>query len=78
MNLSKNMLNATVKFGRNFRTKTTLTLDISGVYPPITTPFDKEENISYEMLKNNLKSWRSIPFKGILITRISRFFSFKS
>jgi len=39
-------------------------LDLSGVYPPIATPFDNNENIDYDKLRFNLQCWNDIPFKG--------------
>lgn len=39
-------------------------LDIAGVYPPIATPFDADENICYDRLKENLDRWNAVPFRG--------------
>ena len=39
-------------------------LDLTGVYPPIATPFDKDENIDYGKLKFNMDKWNKIPFRG--------------
>ena len=41
-------------------------LDISGLYPPIATPFNKDESIAYDKLENNIQKWNKIPFKGML------------
>jgi len=43
------------------------TLDISGIYPPIATPFDEDENISYDHLQENMNAWNKIPFKGYVV-----------
>lgn len=40
-------------------------LDLTGVFPPVATPFDKDENISSEKFVENLKKWDKIPFKGL-------------
>ena len=40
------------------------TLDLSGVYPPVVTPFNKEEGIDYGKLEENFSKWNDIPFKG--------------
>lgn len=46
-------------------------LDISGLYPPIATPFNKDESIAYDKLEDNIQKWNTIPFKGMLyITQI--------
>ncbi|KAH6937664.1 hypothetical protein HPB50_003559 [Hyalomma asiaticum] len=43
-------------------------LDISGIYPPITTPFDGSSgSVSYEKLEHNLKRWSSLPFRGLVV-----------
>ena len=42
-------------------------IDLSGIYPPIPTPFDKNENIDWKSLGFNLKKWDKIPFKGWLV-----------
>jgi len=39
-------------------------LDLSGVYPPITTPFDNKENVDYNKLEFNMQRWNDILFKG--------------
>lgn len=43
---------------------TAKSLDISGVYPPISTPFDSHENIAYDKLESNLRVWNEAPFRG--------------
>lgn len=42
-------------------------IDISGIYPPITTPFDDHENIDWLSLKDNMTKWNEIPFKGYVV-----------
>nr|XP_002735311.2 PREDICTED: 4-hydroxy-2-oxoglutarate aldolase, mitochondrial-like [Saccoglossus kowalevskii] len=42
-------------------------LDIAGIFPPIPTPFDNNENVSWEHLEQNLKKWNQIPFKGYVV-----------
>lgn len=42
-------------------------LDISGIYPPITTPFDQDENIDWLALKSNMNRWKDIPFRGYVV-----------
>jgi len=40
-------------------------LDLSGVYPPIATPFDDHENVDYDKLDFNLQRWNDVPFRGL-------------
>ena len=40
-------------------------LDLSGIYPPIPTPFKENEDIAWDHLAENLKKWGEFPFKGI-------------
>ena len=39
-------------------------LDLSGVYPPIPTPFKENEDVDYDKLRSNLEIWKKIPFAG--------------
>lgn len=41
--------------------------DLSGVYPPITTPFHENEDIAYDQLQKNVKKWNAVPFRGLVI-----------
>lgn len=42
-------------------------LDISGIYPPIPTPFNDDESIAYDKLKFNMEKWNKIPFRGYVV-----------
>jgi len=42
-------------------------MDLSGIYPPITTPFDESENIDWISLKSNMEKWNTIPFRGYVV-----------
>ena len=49
-------------------TSTSKTMDISGVYPPITTPFNPDESIAWDELKNNLTKWNKVDtLRGYLV-----------
>ncbi|KAG7219954.1 hypothetical protein INR49_018501 [Caranx melampygus] len=39
-------------------------LDLSGIYPPIATPFTATEDVDYRRLEENLQKYAKIPFKG--------------
>ncbi|XP_003728901.1 4-hydroxy-2-oxoglutarate aldolase, mitochondrial [Strongylocentrotus purpuratus] len=53
---------------RNVRTMSSANrLDLSGVMPPIATPFDKDENIRYDLLEENINKWNKIPFRGYVV-----------
>ncbi len=43
------------------------TLDISGVYPPIPTPFNADEEIDYTALESNMKKWNDTTIRGYLV-----------
>ena len=45
-------------------TKMAKQLDVSGIFPPIVTPFKDNEDIDYHKLKLNLSRWNKIPFAG--------------
>lgn len=40
--------------------------DLSGIIPPIVTPFNIDESIAYDKLKLNFEKWNKIPFRGML------------
>ena len=42
-------------------------LDLSGIFPPIPTPFNEDESIAYDKLKANLSKWEKIPFTGYVV-----------
>lgn len=42
-------------------------LDISGIFPPIVTSFDADENIDWDGLKSNMQKWNQIPFRGYAV-----------
>ncbi|XP_023276484.1 4-hydroxy-2-oxoglutarate aldolase, mitochondrial [Seriola lalandi dorsalis] len=42
-------------------------LDLSGIYPPIATPFTAKEDVDYRRLEENLQKYNKIPFKGLVV-----------
>lgn len=45
-------------------------LDLSGIFPPIVTPFqenEESEDISYDKLTENFNKWKDVPFRGEMI-----------
>ncbi|KAM4612388.1 4-hydroxy-2-oxoglutarate aldolase, mitochondrial [Polymixia lowei] len=42
-------------------------LDLSGIYPPIATPFTVKEDVDYQKLEENLQKYAQIPFKGLVV-----------
>lgn len=49
---------------RYFSTTVKMQLDISGIYPPIATPFNSDESIAYDKLAQNIEKWNKIPLRG--------------
>lgn len=41
--------------------------DMKGIYTPIVTPFDENENINYDYLKHNLDKWSETNLDGIVV-----------
>ncbi|XP_059157059.1 4-hydroxy-2-oxoglutarate aldolase, mitochondrial-like [Physella acuta] len=41
--------------------------DISGIFPPIPTPFNEDETINFDKLEFNMKIWNKMPFKGYVV-----------
>ena len=48
---------------RYYNTKA-VPVDLSGVFPPIATPFNKDESIAYDKLASNIQHWEAVPFQG--------------
>lgn len=42
-------------------------LDLSGIYPPIATPFTASEDVDYRRLEENLLRYKQVPFKGLVV-----------
>ncbi|XP_074487398.1 4-hydroxy-2-oxoglutarate aldolase, mitochondrial [Sebastes fasciatus] len=42
-------------------------LDLSGIYPPIATPFTAQEDVDYQLLEDNLQKYNQIPFRGLVV-----------
>ncbi len=42
-------------------------LNLSGLYPPIPTPFDAHERVAYDKLELNLERWLALPLDGIVM-----------
>ncbi|KAM3622747.1 uncharacterized protein V6R79_002754 [Siganus canaliculatus] len=42
-------------------------MDISGIYPPIATPFTAKEDVDYQKLAENLQKYNQIPFRGLVV-----------
>ena len=47
-----------------FSSKSSPSIDLSGIFPPIVTPFEDNEEISYGKLTENFGKWNDIPFRG--------------
>ncbi|XP_072095111.1 4-hydroxy-2-oxoglutarate aldolase, mitochondrial isoform X2 [Mobula birostris] len=42
-------------------------LDLTGIYPPITTPFNQRGEVNYQQLEENVHKWSKIPFRGLVV-----------
>jgi len=42
-------------------------VDLSGIYPPITTPFAPDESIAFDQLEANLEKWLAQPLDGVVM-----------
>lgn len=67
--LTKHNISAQIK--KTFRCTNRLissksnSLSLSGVYPPIITPFNQHEEIAFDKLKCNLQKWKTNPLRGV-------------
>jgi len=46
---------------------TAATPDLSGIFPPIVTPFNKDESIAWDKLGHNMEQWNKHPLAGFLV-----------
>ncbi|KAK3589424.1 hypothetical protein CHS0354_020753 [Potamilus streckersoni] len=65
--LSKHVHPAEKKSVRPIVTSARREMDISGIYPPIATPFRADESIDYGKLEENINKWNQIPFRGYVV-----------
>jgi hypothetical protein len=42
-------------------------LDLTGIYPPIATPFNQDESIAWDKLILNMNKWTQEPIRGFLV-----------
>jgi len=42
-------------------------VNLSGIFPPIVTPFNPDESIAWDKLRGNLAKWRQEPLSGYLV-----------
>ncbi|XP_078487007.1 4-hydroxy-2-oxoglutarate aldolase, mitochondrial [Ciona intestinalis] len=42
-------------------------VNLQGILPPITTPFNDDESVTYDKLSHNLNIWNSINFRGYVV-----------
>jgi len=42
-------------------------LDLSGIYPPIITPFNEDERVAFDKLELNLEKWLALPLDGVVM-----------
>ncbi|XP_010143795.1 PREDICTED: 4-hydroxy-2-oxoglutarate aldolase, mitochondrial, partial [Buceros rhinoceros silvestris] len=42
-------------------------LDLRGIFPPLTTPFSPMQEVDYAQLEGNLRRYASIPFRGLVV-----------
>ncbi|XP_005435213.2 4-hydroxy-2-oxoglutarate aldolase, mitochondrial [Falco rusticolus] len=43
------------------------TIDLGGIFPPLTTPFSPMQEVDYTQLEGNLCRYASIPFRGLVV-----------
>lgn len=53
--------------GAGSHTAAAVRLDLSGIYPPIATPFTASEDVDYSKLEQNLHKYGQVPFKGLVV-----------
>ncbi|MFN7930868.1 MAG: hypothetical protein U0Y68_23675 [Blastocatellia bacterium] len=41
--------------------------NLSGIYPPITTPFAANDKVAFDRLEANLRRWMAEPLDGVVM-----------
>ena len=56
-------------FARCFSTSHSVSkkLDLSGIYPPVTTPFNRDESLAWDRLGENVAKYDEVPLRGYLV-----------
>jgi dihydrodipicolinate synthase/N-acetylneuraminate lyase len=49
---------------QRYCSRTAAMVELSGVFPPIPTPFNKDESIAYDKLARNIQQWEKTEFQG--------------
>ena len=42
-------------------------LDLAGIYPPVTTPFNRDESLAWDRLGENIAKYDQVPLRGYLV-----------
>ncbi|GIV95510.1 MAG: hypothetical protein KatS3mg057_0167 [Herpetosiphonaceae bacterium] len=42
-------------------------VSLAGIYPPIPTPFDEDEQLALDKLEQNLQAWIAQPLDGVVM-----------
>ena len=42
-------------------------LDLTGIYPPVTTPFNEDESLAWDRLAENIAKYDEAPLRGYLV-----------
>ena len=65
--LSRNfqcLYNQSKVLGFSTTSRTSTAVDLSGVFTPVCTPFNKDESIAYDKLEENFQKWNSTKLSG--------------
>ncbi|XP_021923151.1 4-hydroxy-2-oxoglutarate aldolase, mitochondrial-like isoform X2 [Zootermopsis nevadensis] len=52
---------------RYFSRTSAVSVDLSGIFPPIPTPFNEDESIAFDKLASNFQHWEKVPFQGYVV-----------
>jgi len=50
-----------------YASSTSPSLDLTGIFPPIVTPFNTDESIAWDKLESNLEKLKSTKIRGVLV-----------
>ncbi|XP_064474794.1 4-hydroxy-2-oxoglutarate aldolase, mitochondrial-like [Ornithodoros turicata] len=64
---SQRLVSRTASIIRVRRSSSKVPPNLTGVFPPITTPFKSSGDVCYKSLEENLQLWSSVPFRGYVV-----------
>lgn len=60
-------MNSVQSSSRSLSSNKQSAMDVSGIFPPIATPFDADGNLALNKLEHNISMWNKVPLRGLAV-----------